>query len=485
MTEAPWAGVNPSDLHIILVTGANSGVGLGISQRLIDDFLSTKPLSSHLILLPTTRSARKSSETIYALREYLHGAATTSPKARAHAGINYDPEDAIGRVHILSVQVDLCDLHSIYTAADQLVYGTISDPTGVLPDVKIPKLDAALFNAGIGGWSGLNWFGLFGQILRRGIPQATTYPTFKLAYPTVMLDTKKLLGPVEAKTEPPPLAEVFTANTFGHYLLAHELMPLLSRNDVREEPGRIVFTSSIDAEHEHLSFKYFQAERETPPYESSKRITDVITLTATLPSVEPLTRQFFQVPESSSSTTSKKNPTVRPKLYVTHPGIVCTPIFPLNFVLFFFYRLTMYVARMLGSPWHVVTTYLGGCAAAWLGLESQSVLDAQSAHLAKWGSAIAPFGGGGAQPKMSEVDGWGWQGEIENADALAAEPATGMQRKLKGRKWDAVTLTPERREQFEQDGRACWTELERLRGEWERALGRTPGDHLPAKQHKI
>ncbi|KXJ86306.1 hypothetical protein Micbo1qcDRAFT_140533 [Microdochium bolleyi] len=475
----PWAGVQPHDLHFVLITGANSGVGLGIGQRLIDDFLASRPLSSHLILLPTTRSARKSSETILALREHLHTAAATSKRLQARAGPNHDPQDAIARVHVLSVQVDLCNIHSIYAAADQLVYGTVSDPTGVIPDVKIPRLDAALFNAGIGGWSGLNWLGLFWQIIRRGIPQATTFPTFKLAtYPAVMLDTKKLLGPAETKKEPTQLAEVFTANLFGHYLLAHELMPLLSRENPKEEPGRIVFTSSIDAGTEHLSFTHFQAQRTTPPYESSKRITDIMSLTASLPSVQPLTEPFFKLPSSS------KLPAVRPKIYVTHPGVVCTPLFPLNFVLFFFYRLTMYLSRMLGSPWHVVESYLGACATAWVGLEDQAVLDEQKAHLVKWGSAVAPLGGE-ARPKKTEVEGWGWQGDIEDAAALENDADTGMLRKLRGRKWDAVALTKEAREQFELDGRACWTELERLRGEWEGALGRKPGDHLPSKEDKI
>jgi len=477
---APWAGVAPKDLRIILITGANSGVGLGIGQRLIDDFLTTQPKSSHLILLPTTRSARKSSETIYALREHLHIAATGSADLKAQGGPGYDPEEAIGRVHILSVQVDLCDLHSIYTAADQLVHGTVSDPTGVLPDVKLTKIDSALFNAGVGGWSGLDWLGFAKQFFQRGLLQSTTFPAFKLAHTAVMLDTKKLLGPVETTNEPTPLAEVFTANIFGHYLLAHELMPLLSRYGPKDEPARIVFTSSIDAGYEHLSFEYFQAQRETPPYESSKRITDLISLTATLPSVEPLTKQFFDLPPSSAS----KLPTVRPKIYVTHPGIVCTPLFPLNFILYFFYKLAMYLSRLLGSPWHVVDSYLGACATAWVGLEAQSALDAQSAQLVKWGSAVAPLGGK-AHPKQTEVEGWGWTGEIEDAEALAKDPASGILRKLRGRKWDAVVLTAEKREQFEDDGRRCWTELERLRKEWEQALGRQAGDHLPVKQEKI
>ena len=56
-------------------------------------------------------------------------------------------------------------------------------------------------------------------------------------------------------------------------------------------------------------------------------------------------------------------------------------------------------------------------------------------------------------------------------EALKRDPASGVLRKEVGRKWDAVTLTEEQRDAFEEDGRRCWEELERLRVAWEAALG--------------
>ncbi|KAI1811200.1 hypothetical protein GGS20DRAFT_125949 [Poronia punctata] len=464
MTSPPWAGASNDDLYTVLITGANSGVGLGIGQRIIDEFLYSRPPSSHLILIPTTRSKNKSCETVLSLRRHLEKTANTSERIKSRAGANYDPQTVIARVHVLSVQVDLCDLRSIHAVADQLINGKVTDPTDVIPEVSIPRLDAVLFNAGLGGWEGLDWLKFGRQFLRRGLIQSTTFPSFKKALPAAVLDTQKLLSGEEPKSGPPPkLAEVFCANTFGHYVLAHELLPLLSRANASETPGRVVWTSSIDAGHEHLDFDDFQATKYMAPYESSKRITDLLSLTADLPSVQDVSAPYF----TSPSTADKP---IRPRFYLSHPGIVCTPMFPLNWFLFFWYWVVMYITRVCGSPWHTVSVYAGACATSWLALADQTELDALDAQHIKWGSSASRTGH--TAPKKSEVDGWGWEGRIEDEEAIKRDDATGHLRKSKGRKYDATTLTEEQRARFENDGRRCWTELEKLRTAWEAALGR-------------
>lgn len=491
-----------------------SGVGLGIGQRIIDDFLATRSLTSHLILIPTTRSVQKSRDAIRSLRAHLETIARTSERLRSRSSTGssnsesyyYDPQTVIDRVHILSVQLDLCDLRSVYGAADQLVRGRLSDPTGVIgEEVAIPRLDAAIFNAGIGGWKGLDW-GLFArQLLAVGLVQATTFPSFKEALPAAVLDRKKLLGveaeaEAEASSPPTELAEVFCANVFGHYILAHELMPLLGRppsgsgsstgngKDEQLPPGRVIWTSSIDACEEHLDLSDFQARAYKPPYESSKRITDVISLTASLPTVRPFAASYFSLEPSSSSSSSSSvssssittTTTIEdwepPRFYLSHPGIVCTPLFPLNWFLYFWYHVAMYLSRWLGSPWHTVEPYVGACASAWLALADQAELDARDASRVKWGSACARSSGDRAGPKKTEVEGWGWEGRVGEMMPGSAvgegEDEKGFLNKAKGRKWDARLLTDERKARFEDDGQACWAELERLRREWEVALGR-------------
>ncbi|KAI1431436.1 hypothetical protein GGR50DRAFT_679585 [Xylaria sp. CBS 124048] len=467
MTPPPWAGASSDDLYCVLLTGANSGVGLGIGQRIIDEFLTSRPPTAHLVLIPTTRSKTKSQVTVLTLREHLRRTAHTSKALRARAGPNYDPQSVIARVHVLSIQVDLCDIRSIYAAADQLVHGKVTDPTGVIADVRIPRIDAALFNAGQGGWEGFDWLGFGLQIAAHGLLQSTTYPSFKRALPkAVVLDSQKLIGSDVPKSEPAPpeLAEVFCANTFGHYVLAHELLPLLSRANADETPGRVVWTSSIDACRAHLDFDDFQARQYMAPYESSKRMTDLIALTSELPSVQKASASFFTPPSSSPALA------VKPRFYVSHPGIVCTPMFPLNWFLFFWYWVTMHISRFCGSPWHTIDIYTGACATTWLALADQSSLDSISAQKSKWGSSASRLGQ--SAPKKTEVEGWGWEGIIEDNEALKRDNAKGVLRKSIGRKWDAAPLTEEQKVGFESDGRRCWGELEKLRLAWAAALGR-------------
>ncbi|KAI1310774.1 hypothetical protein F5Y03DRAFT_28369 [Xylaria venustula] len=463
MSSPPWAGASSDDLYSVLITGANSGVGVGIGQRVIDEFLDSRPLSSHLILIPTTRSKTKSRDTVLALRSHLHKTAHTSKTLQTRVGPNYDPETTIARVHVLSIQVDLCNLQSIRAAADQLVNGKVTDPTGVITDVRIPRLDAALFNAGLGGWEGLDWLEFARQFFTLGLLQSTTYPSFKKALPAAVLDSQKLLGGDSPKTgSPPPLAEVFCANIFGHYVFAHELLPALSRANESEAPGRVVWTSSIDACQDHLDFDDFQASRYMAPYESSKRITDLISLTADLPSVQEASASYFKSPATADKP-------VKPRFYLSHPGIVCTPMFPLNWFLFFWYWVVMHLSRLCGSPWHTVDVYPAACATSWLALAEQSTLDATDAQHIKWGSSVTRTGH--AAPKKTEVEGWGWEGRIEDSEAFKRDEAKGVLRKSVGRKWDATILTREKKAQFEADGRRCWAELERLRTAWEASLG--------------
>ncbi|KAI0407211.1 hypothetical protein F4802DRAFT_43966 [Xylaria palmicola] len=461
MASPPWAGASSDDLYFVLLTGANSGVGVGIGQRIIDEFLASRPPSAHLILIPTTRSAAKSRDTVLALRRHLHHTAHTSKQLEARAGAGYDPQATVARVHVLSVQLDLCDLRSIHAAADQLLNGKVSDPTGVIGDVTIPRIDAALFNAGLGGWEGLDWLEFARQFVSLGLIQSTTYPSFKKALPAAVLDSQKLIGGEGTGSgSPPALAEVFCANTFGHYVLAHELMPLLSRASPSEAPGRVVWTSSIDACRDHLDFDDFQAARYMAPYESSKRITDLVALTADLPGVRGVSAPYFAAPAAAGRP-------VRPRFYLSHPGIVCTPMFPLNWFLYFWYWVVMHLSRLCGSPWHTVDVYPAACATAWLALADQPALDAAAAHLVKWGSSVTRAGR--AAPKKTEVEGWGWEGRAEDPAALRRDDPDG---KLTGRKWDAAPPSEEQRAQFKADGRRCWVELERLRLAWEAALSR-------------
>ncbi|KAM0276367.1 hypothetical protein ACHAQH_006815 [Verticillium albo-atrum] len=463
MATPPWSKAQSHEQFFALITGANSGVGLGTGERIIDEFLASRSLSSHLVLIPTTRDLRKSRETIEALRAHLYKTATTSKALAARAGPSYIPQDTIDRVHLLSVQLDLLDLRSPYAVARQLVHGTVSDPTDKNDtQYKIPRLDAVILNAGIGGFKGINWFKLAWRLLTRGIVYMCCFPDYKISIPG-LLAPQKPARPDEPA--PPPIGQVFCANVLGHYILTHELLPLLSRDSTDIPAGRIVWTSSIEPVSDSLDLADFQAIKSDDPYSSSKRITDLLALTYRLPAVKPHASTFFHLPESEKRTKT----IIPPSMLVTHPGVVHSTFFPVPGFLVSLYYIALLLARWCGSPWFPADRYRAAKAAVWTILQDDDELEELDAYAIKWGSATDVLGH--TFVKKTEVEGWGWEGRIEDDDALRKDPAAGVLRKLKGRRPTAVVLTKEAREEFEETGASCWREMERLRVFWEGELG--------------
>ncbi|EEY21938.1 3-ketosteroid reductase [Verticillium alfalfae VaMs.102] len=382
MAAPPWSKAQTHEQFFVLITGANSGIGFGTAERIIDEFLASRSLSSHLILIPTTRDLRKSRETVESLRTHLHKTATTSKALAARAGPSYKPQDTIDRVHLLSVQLDLLDLRSPYAVARQLVHGTVSDPTDAdNTQYKVPRLDAVILNAGIGGFKGVDWFKLAWRFLTRGIVYMCCFPDYKIAIPG-LLSPQKPAHPDEPA--PPPVGQVFCANVLGHYILTHELMPLLSRDAATDgdlPAGRIAWTSSIEPVSESLDLADFQGIRSLDPYSSSKRITDLLALTCRLPAAQPHAAGFFQVsadaadddssPETNTKT--KRGPKATgpgprktpPSMLVTHPGIVHSTFFPVPGFLVSLYWLALLLARWCGSPCFPVDRYRGAKASVW------------------------------------------------------------------------------------------------------------------------
>jgi 3-keto steroid reductase len=342
------------------------------------------------------------------------------------------------RVHVRQEILDLTSLISVQKLSKKL-----RDTT--------PKLDVVICNAGMGGWTDLNWGFAVWSILTDWT-SAVTWPPFKIS--GVGWTTKPQLPKSEdGKTvEEPPLGEVFCANTFGHYLLGHYLAPLLAKHPECEQTrGRIVWVSSLEGYTHSFDINDLQGISVEEAYTSSKRLTDIMAITSTLPSVSPIVDKYLDNPIPSEQIT-------KPRIYLAHPGICGTAIFPLNFILECCFIFALYVARWLGSQWHPITAEKGATAMVWLALARQSTLDTMEERegVGKWGSATDWYGN--ERVERTEVEGWGWGGKL------------GDKRKWKGRSPYAKDLTKEDRETFEELGVRCWLEMEHLRIEWEKRL---------------
>lgn len=268
------------------------------------------------------------------------------------------------------------------------------------------------------------------------------------------------------QSSPHILGQVFCGNVFGHYILCHGLMPLLSRASRSERPGRIVWTSSVEGLETDFRFDDFQGVKSLGPYEGTKRLTDLLCLSRQLPAAKPVADSFFTIDDPKVAAAKP----VPPAVYVTHPGIVHSTLFPLTWVLVSLYKFVVYLCRWMGSPWHPASGYVGATACVWAVLEPG--MEEEEAHKTKWGACTDVWGT--SYVKKTEVDGWGWEGVIEDDEALANEKAIRVLRKAVGRRPPTKVLTPEAREQFEADGARAWAEMERLRREWEGITGRQP-----------
>jgi 3-keto steroid reductase len=452
----------------------------------------------------------KSRLTISRLRAHLRTLVETSPFARAlkkkteAEGREYKWEDMVRKVHILAVQVDLCDLKSVYALADQLVNGTIGSPDatnsrgGRLPygslgtqsysediqqhpdalrgangaqrawgwglsGIRLPRLDVIALNAGIGGWVGVNWRTTIMDVLYDVI-DATTWPQFKLADYGAVVKAQlpsKTQDSGDGKQRDPPLGQVFCSNVFGHYILTHELMPLLSQpaSTGAQTSGKIIWISSIEAQQHSFNIDDIQGLQSLIPYESSKRLTDLIALTAELPSVARISAPYFDASQTITTKEAPNGPLVKPTMYTTHPGVFNSDILPLPSILMFFWRIVALLSRWLGSPWHVGDPYKAAVAPVWVALTTPERLEDFGGSGVKWGSATNSWGN--ERVKMTEVGGWGWNGNV--GVEINAEKRSGRHKK-------AVDLTEEAREEFEVLGSQSWKQMEVLRTEWEGLL---------------
>ncbi|KAJ5679347.1 hypothetical protein N7462_007591 [Penicillium macrosclerotiorum] len=421
----------PQEIYI-LVTGANSGLGFSICCRLADEFLSSHPEEDSLTVIFTTRSSRKAQETRRRLEAHLKSSASSSETPR---------------VKFVSESVDLGDLLSARKLSRRLLR-------------TIPKLDAIILNAGIGGWSGLNWPAAVWGVCTDLIQQVT-WPTYKVA-PAGVLTRKQT-----EKEEEPPLGSVFCANVFGHYMLAHNVMPLLKRAQAPSGPGRVIWVSSIEATVKAFNVDDIQGLKTCVPYESSKALTDILALTSDLPSAAPWAIDSFMHSDEDFDTGDLSPTSNTPAIYLSHPGICATSIVPLPLPLIWAMVAAFWLARMLGSPWHTMSTYLGAWSPVFLALSTTAALGAAESPYrqsgggrVKWGSSASRSGVGNLC--STEIEGWGYGGVV-GAPVVEAD-------RLRRRKRGATDLTLEEKENFEELGRQCWKQMEEMRIKWDSIL---------------
>jgi len=299
--------------------------------------------------------------------------------------------------------------------------------------------------------------------IAKDITTATAWPAFKLGMAGLV--TNPQLPDNKDNTQEPLLGEVFCANVFGHYMLAHYLMPLL-RACSPDAPGRIIWVGSIEASARHYNVEDHQGMRSDAAYEHSKRLADLLAISSDDQPATSRSVAAFQDPSPGLRVSVDRPMLSRPKMYVFHPGICVTTIISLYWILHQGYLLGITLARVLGSPWSTVYPYTGARAGTWLLLASGDEIkererQGEGRGKIKWGSAVSRLGSSMVKP--TDVEGWGVNGSGE------AFKDTWWGGRF-GRAPGARDATREDVEQFVQDGARVWQEMEKLRVDWESRL---------------
>jgi 3-keto steroid reductase len=402
-----------------------------------------------LTIVFTTRDDRKASATLAALRRHV----SSHRLIRPHLPIS-NP-----RIFLRPEKLELTSLLSVRALSQRLLRSAI------------PRLDAILLNAGLGGFIALNW-PLAIWSITSDLVQAATWPSYKLSARGLITSPQL---PASAAADPQHseavVGELFCANVFGHYMLAHWLMPLL-RACPQSRPGRIVWLSSIEAQIHHFNSADFQALKSRNAYEHTKRMTDLMALTSTsTPATAKSVHSFLDLDHPNDRRLShntdqqqQHQAPSKPTIHLAHPGVCATSIVTLPWLLTLLMQLAFYTARLLGSPWHTLTAYAGATAPVWLALaDPAEITEREYAGPAKWGSAVTRLGRQSVQ--RTDVPGWGVSGD--GKPVVWWQPGSGW-----GRRRGAIDATSEDVERFLEDGARVWSELEALRREWEARIER-------------
>ncbi|KAG0365581.1 hypothetical protein BC939DRAFT_472851 [Gamsiella multidivaricata] len=365
-----------AERKVAIVTGANTGVGYAIVQRLVQE--SPNPL----IIILACRNKHRAQDALNSLHIYFNAL----QKKRFHQEqdkYRHDDQtedrasgEKIGErnnlYHHPELKIELVDVGS---AASVLAFNQrIRD--------QYRKVDYLFCNAGILPSTGIMWGKLVLDIFRAPMD--------------VVIRSDVLVQPKQHLTED-GIGNVLACNVFGHYLMIRGLEDQLNKTE--DDPGRVIWTSSMTAEKGSFSDDDWQGMDAKQPYESSKWVTDLLAIRlneiwAGQPSagtgMADMIAAGSESPRSDNSSGSSSgtesnipvrritrstskvllvsnglapNDSVPPKKHIisiaTQPGVVASGIGGLAAWIVFLRLALHYVLRFCGEPNQTITGYHG------------------------------------------------------------------------------------------------------------------------------
>lgn len=203
--------------RVVVVTGANSGIGLALCERLLSE-------DSQFRLCLACRNMQRA--------EAARAALLTS-----------HPDAQVDLLHL-----DVGSVQSVLTAAQEI-------------KTRYNRVDFLYLNAGIMPNPHVDIGAFFKGLFSRNVIN--------------MFATAEGLLTQQDRLNADGLQEVFATNLFGHFVLIQELEPLLCQADHK---SHVVWTSSSNARRSAFSIEDIQHRNGMEPYSSSKYASDLLSL---------------------------------------------------------------------------------------------------------------------------------------------------------------------------------------------------------------
>ncbi|KAF9386065.1 hypothetical protein CPB97_004151 [Podila verticillata] len=356
--------------RVAVVTGANSGVGYAIVERLVEE--SNEPL----IVILACRNKQRAHEALASLETHFnkqlqhHKKHSTNTEETHQARKHHHPE----------LKVELVDV------------GSVASVTKFIERIReqYTTIDYLFCNAGVLPSDGIKWPKLVTDLFMRPMDLVTR--------------SDVLVQPKQHLTED-GIGNVLAANVFGHYLMIKGLEDQLSKTE--EDPGRVIWTSSMTAEKGSFDLNDWQGLESAAPYESSKWVTDLLairlnevwasgTSLSRSGSLVSLTEENGRAINRRVTRSASRNAlgTTSSKKHImsisTQPGVVASGIGGLSYWIVMLRIALHYFIRVCGEKNQTITGYHGAHPNVYVALapNPRTTLD----HHNKYGSQVERFG---------------------------------------------------------------------------------------------
>jgi len=270
--------------RVLIVTGSNSGLGLGILERLIQPaHINEKKKNGRLDVL-NGDGHHELDRIIMACRNV-----EKAESARELLYQKYPMERQYNRIEI--VHVDLASPASVFKA------------TALIKN-KYHKVDVLFCNAGLCQVAGHNVMGAIWDVLTKGLSYFFVTGGCLIIQPKGVT-TKEGYG------------YVFSANVFGHYLMIRDLESELQGG------GRIIWSGSHSSFLSFFDINDFQHLNGDTPYQSSKFASDLLSLALN----DRYNKNTHYIQEIRSDSNDEKNSTKK-EIYsfIGTPGLVISSL---------------------------------------------------------------------------------------------------------------------------------------------------------------